>query len=142
MSFIIDPTKNTVSENIIPSGTSAGSANLNMAAPVNIEQTINTGIGGSGRFLKLDDTKTSYTLLDEDETVEVASTTYETIFLPTAVGKGGKKYVILRGVEGNQTLAIRSQLNELIDGVVQELLLVANNQHVELLSNDFVWNST
>lgn len=141
MSYIIDPIKNTVNENIIPSGTSSTSANLNMQAPVVIEQNLATSTN-SGRFVKLIDNGTTYTMLTEDETVEVASATYTTIFLPTAVGRGGKRYIILRSFTGPGTLAIESQPGELIDGAVQQLLLVGNNQHVELLSNDFVWNTT
>lgn len=101
---------------------------------------VKRGIGNN--FLRLTDDQTSYTMLDEDDMVEVVSPTYQFIYLPSAVGRGGKKYTVLRAFSGPGILRIVSPLDEFIDGSEQELLLVENNQHAELLSNDVAWNTT
>jgi hypothetical protein len=143
MSFILDPTKNSALENVIPSGTS-DNPSITMTAPVLFEQSINTGSESSfatQRFLRLDDDKTEYTMQPNDDIVEVASMTYLSIYLPVPTGMGGKKYTILRSFGGETELSIIST-GELIDGSDSKLVLTQNNQHVELLSNDNAWNST
>lgn len=81
----------------------------------------------------VDTTLTDYQLNRDDYAIEIMSNTINTITLPTAMGSGGRTYVISRGSDNNN-LIIRSQPNENID-TRQSLKMSRKYDHLQIMSN-------
>ena len=94
---------------------------------------LNTGL--KLNFRQLTGTDSDYLLTSDDYMLEVASDTYNTITLPSALGKGGISYVVSRGSTVNNNLVLRAQINETIDSRTQ-LSLVAAGDHIRVISNN------
>ncbi len=132
--FILDPEKNTVSDNIIPSGTSASTASIVIPTTVVVE-TITTPNPVQETYLNLSGSDTAYTLQSTDNTVEVSSATYLSLNLPTVISNPNKKYTIMRSFGGNTALTIYPYSGvEKIDGLPTADLL-HNGDIIELISD-------
>lgn len=132
--FILDPSKNTVSDTIIPTGTSAANANIVIPTTVVI-QNISTPNTIKETYVKLINLGTSYTVLSIDNTIEVASSTYISIVLPTSMNNPNKKYTIMRSFAGNSiTTVYPYSLNETIDNY-PNVEMAHGGDIVELISD-------
>lgn len=132
--FILDPEKNTVSDNIIPSGTSASNASIVIPTTVIVE-TINTPNPVQETYLNLSGTDTAYTLLATDNTIEVSSSTYLSLYLPTVISNPNKKYIVMRSFGGNTVLTIYPYSGvEKIDGITS-VELIHDGDIIELISD-------
>jgi len=155
MAYIIDPNKNTIYKSV-----RIGSNNITIIddtkivlddaeGPVfEVLDNGNINVGGSGvnntiklnggicfNFKKLTDNAIEYIITENDYMVEVASDTYNTIILPSAIGNAGCSYIISRGENTtNNNLVLQTQIGEDIDGREQSFLKYAGI-HIKLLSN-------
>lgn len=115
--FILDPDKNSVSDNVVPTGTSSDTANIVITTTL-IAPNVQTPNPTQETYTLLNDTGTSYVALSTDNTIEVASATYADIILPTSMGIANKKYIIMRSFTGSSVLTIRTySMIETIDGL-------------------------
>jgi hypothetical protein len=135
----LDMNKNTVAEAVAISGATPNSSSVVINTPVVMTQVVATA---SSPFLRLTDTNTSYTLNPADEYVCAVSPTYTSIYVPSAINKGGKKYVIMRAYDSNDSLTIYPLLPaELFDGQLDSLQLTSANTLIEIVSNGITWNT-
>lgn len=75
-------------------------------------------LNGGVRYnvLILDDSKTSYTISDNDFIIIVDSPTYTSIKVPSASGRAGKAYQIVRRFGGPTILSVSSVVSDTFDG--------------------------
>jgi hypothetical protein len=83
---------------------------------------------------RITDSGTNYNVLLVDDGIEIVSNTYNTVTLPTAVGSGGKKYVISR-VSNNNNLLLMPQVGETIDSY-PNFAFTFQYTRVSVISND------
>lgn len=132
--FIIDPVKNTVADNIFPTGTSASVAQIVVPTTMNVTN-INTPNPVQDTYTNLNGSGTFYQILETDSTVEVSSSTYLTLQLPTAMNNPNKKYIIMRSFGGAGILTVVPySLVEKIDNDLN-LVLLNNGDVTELISD-------
>ncbi len=70
--------------------------------------------GISFSWKRITDSGTNYNILSTDYGIDIVSATYNTVTLPTAVGNGGKSFVISRS-STNDNLTLIPQSGETID---------------------------
>lgn len=105
----------------------------NQSNPANSNIIINTGVDFKFRQI-IDTTITNYLLTHDDYAVEIISDAINTVTLPSALGNGGRTYLISRG-STNNALVIASQYNETIDSRPQ-IQLRRIHDHVKVMSNN------
>lgn len=109
--FVLDEGKPTLIESIpIIGGVGMVGINLEAVPPNQIIAS------NSNAFLDLIDTKTSYAIQTSDYMVQVSSTTYQFLYLPTANGIGSKQFYISNN--STQTITVWAQTGDFIDGKV------------------------
>lgn len=114
--FLIDPEKNAVSDNIVPTGTNSSEANIVITTTL-IAPNVQTPNPTQETYTLLNDTGTSYVAMSTDNTIEVASPTYVEVILPSARSIANKKYIIMRSFNGAGVLTIYPYSGvETIDG--------------------------
>jgi hypothetical protein len=79
----------------------------------------------------------AYTLQDNDVICLVTAATALTITLPTAVGHGGRTYMVKR-VFGGVNVTLATTGGQTIDGAATQVL-TANNQVIRVVSDDLNW---
>ncbi len=132
--FILDPVKNTVSDNIIPTSTSAATAQMVIPTTINVEN-INTPNPIQDSYKNLTNSDTFYQILETDGTIEVSSSTYLTLRLPTSMSKPNKKLIIMRSYSSANPLTILPySLVETIDADTSASLL-NDGDVIELISD-------
>jgi hypothetical protein len=129
--YILDNVKTLIEA--IPIVGDTGTTNINLVANPPYEITANNTTPTYPSFLDLIDTKISYTLLTTDFMVQVSSLTYQTIYLPQAIGLGAYTYYISNN--STQTIAVWAQMGDLIDG--KQLIKLAAQQHALFTSNSY-----
>jgi hypothetical protein len=80
-----------------------------------------------------DITLTDYLLTKNDYAIEIIADSINTVTLPTAVGNGGRTYVVSRGSDNNN-LTLQCQAGENID-TRSQILLSRKHVHLKLMSN-------
>jgi hypothetical protein len=106
--------------------------NIVIGSPVDHDNVIiNSGI--MFEFKRIIDNGTNYVLSTDDHGIEIVSTTYNTITLPTANGSGGLSYILSNG-SGNINLRVVPQSGELIDGAAY-IQLKRIYDHIQVMSN-------
>lgn len=110
-----------------------GDIQLGYTAPgSNNNIIINSGIDFN--FSQVTGTDTTYLLTQNDYAIEIISDTYNTVLLPSALGIGGRTYIISRG-SNNPNLVVRTQNGENID-TRQEIQLRRKNDHIKVMANN------
>lgn len=100
---------------------------------LNNNLTINAGI--KFKFVEIGGVATNYNLLDSDYAIKIISNTYNTVTLPTALGSGGKRFVVARGTTTNNALTILPQGGQFIDNDTS-IVFSQQNDHLEVMSNN------
>lgn len=131
--FVLDLGKKSLIESIPIIG-NTGFTNINLQAnPPFLIYANNTPPVGNN-FLDLIDTKVSYNLLSTDYMVQVSSSTYQTIYLPLALGLGAKSFYISN--HSTQVITIWAQAGNFIDG--KAFMRLKPNTHTIFTSNSYV----
>lgn len=131
--FVLDTGKKTLIESIPIIG-STGYTNINLQAFPPYQIIANNFPPSTNNFRDLTDTKTSYTLQLSDFMVQVSSPTYQTIYLPSAVGQGAKQFYISN--HSSQNILIWAQSGEFIDG--KAYMKLTSNTHTIVTGNSYV----
>jgi len=126
--FVLDTTKKSLIESIPIIG-NTGYTNINLQANSPFKIIAN----GGGPFLDLIDAKTSYTLLITDFMVQVSSSTYQTIYLPSTFGLGAQQFYISNN--SWQTIVVWAQSGNYIDG--KEYINLKGGSHARFTSNSY-----
>jgi hypothetical protein len=129
--YILDTSKTLIEA--IPIIGDTGTTNINLVANPPYEIIANNTIPTTLQFLDLVDTKTSYSLLTTDYMVQVSSVTYQTIYLPKALGLGAYTYYISNN--STQTIAVWAQAGDIIDN--KQLIRLDAQQHALFTSNSY-----
>jgi hypothetical protein len=108
-----------------------GIVNIGSASNTNTVNINNTTT--NVKFKQLVDNNTNYTMNVNDYAVEVVSSTYTTITLPSSGDDGGRMYVISTS-SGNPNLIVIPQSGETIDGG-NFIQLKRKYDHIQIMSN-------
>ena len=129
--YILDNTKTLIEA--IPIIGNTGTPNINLVANPPYTIFANNTTPTQIPFLDLTDTKTTYTLMTTDYMVQVSSTSYQTIYLPNALGLGAHTYYISNN--STQTIAIWAQAGDKIDN--KQLIKLNKQEHALFTSNTY-----
>jgi hypothetical protein len=129
--YILDNTKSLIEA--IPIIGSTGTPNINLVANPPYTIFANNTTPTTVPFLNLTDTKTTYTLLTTDYMVQVSSTTYQTIYLPNAIGLGAYTFYISNN--STQTIAVWAQAGDTIDD--KQFIKIKPQNHALFTSNTY-----
>jgi hypothetical protein len=126
--FVLDDGKPTLIESIPIIG-NTGMVGINLqAVPPNqiIASTLNA-------FLDLTDTNTSYAIQMADYMIQVSSTTYQFLYLPSANGIGSKQFYISNN--STQLVTVMAQTGDFIDG--SPFLKLKGQSHSTFTANSY-----